>query len=207
MTDFVHLHAHSTYSILDAWGQPDAIIDRVVEAGLSAHTLTDHDSVSGHWKFQKAARAAGIKPIFGVEIRVVDNLAQREWKSEDGRRFYPYHLGLIARNQEGYRNLMQLTSRAWTQGIGGRGKFMPVVTWADIAEHNAGLIGTSGCLSSKLSRAILGQIPDDPKATMNALGFIFEPGMLFYEWQNIGLEAEVPLSLITHLTLPTTPYV
>ena len=189
MSDFVHLHAHSTYSILDAWGQPDQIVERVVEAGLEAHALTDHDSTSGHWKFQKAALEAGIKPLFGIEIRVMDDLSQREWRDSDGRRFYPYHLGLIARTQEGYRNLMKLTTLAWRQGIGGRGKYMPAVTWDDIKRHREGLIGTSGCLSGKLSRAILGQIDEDWRDVAEMMEDCFEPGMLFYEWQNIGMDA------------------
>lgn len=187
--DFVHLHAHSTYSILDAWGQPEQIVERVVEAGLSAHTLTDHDSTSAHWKFQKEAGTAGIKPLFGIEIRVMDDLSQREWRDEEGRRFYPYHLGLIARTQEGYSNLTQLTTLAWQQGIGGRGKYMPAVTWDDIREHQAGLIGTSGCLSGKLSRAILGQIEDHPLDVMGQIKDCFEPGMLFLEWQNLDMDA------------------
>jgi DNA polymerase III subunit alpha len=189
MSEFVHLHAHSTYSILDAWGQPEQIVERVVEAGHTAHALTDHDSTSGHWKFQKAANAAGIKPLFGIEIRVMDDLSQRTWKDAEGRRFYPYHLGLIARNAEGYKNLMQLTTLAWQQGIGGRGKYMPAITWEDVGRHQAGLAGTTGCLSGKLSRAILGQIPDDPADVAAQMEEMFEPGWLFYEWQNIGMDA------------------
>ena len=189
MTDFVHLHAHSTYSILDAWGQPEQIVKRVVEAGLTAHALTDHDSTSGHWKFQKEALKADIKPIFGIEIRVMDDLSQREWRDEEGRRFYPYHLGLIARNQDGYRNLMQLTTLAWQQGIGGRGKYMPAVTWDDIRAHQEGLIGTSGCLSGKLSRAILDQIPDHPDDVLHEMENCFEPGSLLLEWQNLDMDA------------------
>ncbi len=214
MTDFVHLHAHSTYSILDAWGQPEQIVERVVEAGLTAHTLTDHDSTSSHWKFQKEALKADIKPIFGIEIRVMDDLSQREWKDEDGRRFYPYHLGLIARNQDGYRNLMQLTTLAWQQGIGGRGKYMPAVTWDDIREHQAGLVGTSGCLSGKLSRAILDQIPDDPHDVLRQMEDCFEPNALWLEWQNLDMDAVKivadwvapwPNAVVTHDVHFTTP--
>lgn len=214
MTDFVHLHSHSTFSILDAWGQPSQIVERVVEAGLSAHALTDHDSTSGHWKFQTAAKEAGIKPLYGIEIRVMDNLSQRTSKDAEGRRFYPYHLGLIARNQEGYKNLMKLTTLAWRQGIGGRGKYMPAVTWDDIAEHQKGLIGTSGCLSGKISRAILGQIEDDWKDVAAQITDCFEPDSLFFEWQNIGMDAVVaaarklsklPNSVVTHDVHFTTP--
>ncbi len=207
MTDFVHLHAHSTYSILDSWGHPDAIVERLVEAGLSAHALTDHDSVSGHWKFDKAMREAELKPLFGIEIRVVDDLEQRHWKSEEGKRFYPYHLGLIATTNEGYRNLMRLTTQAWRQGIGGRGKYMPVVTWDQIREGSTGIVGTSGCLSGKISRAILGQIPDDWRQVKEEIESCFDPGHFFIEWQNISLDAcrevakvlaKEPNAVVTH---------
>lgn len=189
MTDFVHLHAHSTYSILDAWGQPDAIVERLVDAELGAHALTDHDSTSGHWKFNKAAKEAGIKPLFGIEIRVVDDLEQRDWKNEDGKRFYPYHLGLIAASPEGYQNLMRLTTLAWRQGIGGRGKYMPVVTWDQIRNMRKGVLGTSGCLSGKISRSILGQVADDWRQVKDEIEDCFDPGHFFIEWQNIDLDA------------------
>ena len=189
MAEFVHLHAHSTYSILDAWGQPEQIVERLIEAGLKAHTLTDHDSMSGHVKFEKEMHKADLKPIFGIEIRVVDNLEQREWKSEEGRRFYPYHMGLIARDAAGYRSLLRLTNLAWKQGIGGRGKYMPVVTWEDIERHNTGLIGTSGCLSGKISRAILGQVEDDYHDVMEMMESLFEPDSFLIEWQNLDLDA------------------
>ena len=189
MLNFCHLHAHSTYSILDAWGTPEQIVERLLEAELPAHALTDHDSTSGHWKFSKEMLGAGLKPIFGIEIRVVDNLEQREWKSPEGRRFYPYHLGLLARNQEGYKNLINLTSLAWSQGMGGRGKYMPVVTWDDLRKSSSGLYATSGCLSGKLSRAILGQVEDDWQDVLEMMTDCFEPDSLLIEWQNIGLDA------------------
>ena len=187
--NFVHLHAHSSYSILDAWGRPDQIVPRVVEAGLEAHALTDHDSVSGHIKFDKEMRAVDLKPIFGLEVRVMDDLSQREWRSEEGRRFYPYHMGLLARNNVGYHNLMMLTKLAWQQGIGGRGKYMPAVLWEDIEAHQEGLIGISGCLSGKISRAILGQIEDDYRDVIESIESRFEPDSYFIEWQNLDLDA------------------
>lgn len=207
MAEFVHLHAHSTYSILDAWGKPEQIVERLVEAGFDSHTLTDHDSISGHIKFEKEMLDAGLKPIFGVEIRTVDNLEQREWKSPEGRRFYPYHMGLIAKNAVGYKNLLYLINLAWRQGIGGRGKYMPVVTWDDIEQHNEGLYGTSGCLNGKPARAILGQVEDDYRDVLADMESRFQPGHFFVEWQNLNLDAvkqvaEVlapyPNTIVTH---------
>lgn len=189
MRKFVHLHAHSTYSILDSWGQPSDIVSRLEETGAEAHALTDHDSTSGHWKFNKEMKRAGIKPLFGIEIRVVDDLEQREWKSEDGSRFYPYHLGLIASSGEGYKNLMKLTTLAWQQGIGGRGKYMPVVTWDQIKKANSGLIGTSGCLSGKISRSLLGQLAQPWQSIRDEIENCFRPGSFFVEWQNIDIDA------------------
>lgn len=201
--NFCHLHAHSTYSILDAWGQPDQIAARVEEAGLTAHALTDHDSTSGHWKFSKEMLKRNLKPLFGIEIRVVDDLEQREWRSPEGRRFYPYHLGLIARTQEGYRNLTNLTTLAWAQGMGGRGKYMPVVTWGDIKRMSAGLVGTSGCLSGKLNRAVLGQVEDDWRDVLAMQQDCFEPGQFFVEWQNLPLDASVEVAKVLSLEANT----
>lgn len=205
MTEFVHLHAHSTYSILDSWGRPEDIVERLLETNNPAHALTDHDSISGHWKYDKVIKNTDRKPLFGVEIRVVDDLEQRKYKDEAGRRFYPYHLGLIARNDEGYRNIVRLISLAWRQGIGGRGKFMPVVTWDDIRSMNAGVIGTSGCLSGKISRDILAG--NSWRESFEMVESCFEPDSFFAEWQNIDLDAcrqvaaelsRLPNSVVTH---------
>jgi DNA polymerase-3 subunit alpha len=188
VAEFTHLHAHSTYSILDAWGSPEVIVERLKETGATAHALTDHDSISGHIKFDKAMRSADIQPLFGIEIRVVDDLDQRDLKV-DGKRFYPYHLGIIAATNEGYQNLLGLTALAWRQGMGGRGKYMPVVTWDQIEENNAGLVGTSGCLSGKVSRAILGQIDEPWQDVLADIESRFEYNRLLPEWQNVDLDA------------------
>lgn len=204
---FVHLHAHSTYSILDSWGQPADIVRRLEETGGEAHALTDHDSTSGHWKFRTEMESAGLKPLYGIEIRVVDTFEQKEQKDEEGARFYPYHLGLIAASEAGYKNLMELTTLAWSQGMGGRGKYMPVITWDQLRERQDGLIGTSGCLSGKLSRAILGQIPDKWQKVKEEIESCFKPDHFFVEWQNIDLDAcrmvaevlaKEPNAVVTH---------
>lgn len=187
--DYVHFHAHTTYSILDAWGTPDQIAERLEAVGARAHAITDHDSISGHWKMNKALTKIGVKPIFGIEIRVLDSLEQKTWRSPEGRRFYPYHLTLVAGTEEGYRNLVQLTSLAWRQGMGGRGMYMPVITWTDLTQYQKGLIGLSGCLNGKLSRAILGEVDTPWKQVLKEMEACFEPGNFYVEWQNINLDA------------------
>lgn len=142
----VSLHHHSTFSYMDGYGIPEHHVDRAVELEMSAIALTEHGNVSSHVRLEKAANAAGIKPIFGLEaytapmdMRETGN--QRKW-----------HLTMLAMNQQGYRNLMKLVTLSWAEGF----YRWPTVMGDWLAEYNEGLIVTSGCADSKLACDLLG---------------------------------------------------
>jgi DNA polymerase-3 subunit alpha len=139
---FVSLHHHSTYSFMDGFGQPVTHINRSAELGMSAQALTEHGNVSSHPSLEKAANAAGIKPIFGLE-------AYTELKPRSPKKF---HLTILAMNLTGYRNLMEIVTRSWAEGF----YRWPSVRGDMLREHNEGLIVLSGCSDSALACALLG---------------------------------------------------
>lgn len=147
MSEFVDLHLHSTHSTLDAFGHPDVIIARAKELGRKAIALTDHGSTSGHAMFEKEALAAGIKPIFGCEFYLVQNIEKmRENKTQEKS-----HISVTAKTQEGYRNLIRLVGKSYKDGF----YYRPTIDLPMLWEHSEGLWVFSGCTSSLSSKAII----------------------------------------------------
>ena len=147
MSDFVHLHVHSEYSLLDGLSDCDELAKRALELDMPALALTDHGAMYGAVRFYKACKAAGIKPIIGMEAYV----ARRGREDRDHQRDRsPYHLVLLAQNETGYQNLMRLATRAQLEGF----YYKPRVDRDLLEEHNDGLIVLSGCGSSELARRI-----------------------------------------------------
>jgi len=143
---FVSLHTHSTFSYGDGLGMPAEHVARVAELGMKALALTDHGNVSGHVKLDQAAKAAGIKPIFGLEAYTGPK-EMREIKQRA-----KWHQTILAADQTGYHNLMELVSRSYSEGF----YHDPTIHWDMLVDHNAGLIVTSGCADSLLSSTLLG---------------------------------------------------
>lgn len=145
LVKYVSLHHHSTYSYMDGYGTPEQHVQRAVDLGMPALALTEHGNVSSHVKLEKAALKAGIKPIFGVELYTgaVD---------EERRGKYKWHLTVLAENQIGYKNLLELVSRGWAEGF----YYEPTVSGEMLAEHSEGLVVLSGCAGSKLVCDLLG---------------------------------------------------
>lgn len=139
------LHHHSTYSYMDGYGTPEQHVQRAVDLGMPALALTEHGNVSSHVQLERAALKAGIKPIFGVELYTgaVD---------EERRSKYKWHLTVLAENQTGYKNLLELVSRGWAEGF----YHEPTVSGDMLAEHSEGLVVLSGCAGSKLVCDLLG---------------------------------------------------
>lgn len=142
MDKFVHLHNHCEYSLLDGYGHPDWFVKRAKELGQTAIAITDHGSVSSHYRWYESCKEAGIKPILGCEMYVVD-------KVEDKTRGY-YHITVLAKNLEGYRNLMKLVSFSYNEGF----YYKPKVDWKIFKQYSKGLIVTSGCPSGKTGEMI-----------------------------------------------------
>lgn len=144
MADFVHLHTHSEFSLLDGLGKLDHLIERAKSFGMDALALTDHGAMYGSFKFYLKAKAAGIKPIIGVETYV----ARRSRFDREGRiDTDPYHLILLAKNETGYKNLMKLVTIAHLEGY----YYKPRIDWELLTRHHEGLICTSACPRGQLA--------------------------------------------------------
>lgn len=146
-SDYVHLHNHTQYSLLDGLTKVPALIDYVKDQGMVAVAQTDHGTMSGAIEFYKAATAQNIKPIIGMETYVA---ARTHLDKDPGKDKPNFHLILLAMNNEGYQNLMALSTTANLQGY----YYKPRIDHALLEKHNAGLIVLSGCIGGEVGDAI-----------------------------------------------------
>ena len=148
MSDFIHLHVHSEFSLLDGLGKLDYLIAKAKSLGMDSLALTDHGSMYGSFKFYLKAKAAGIKPIIGVETYVARRLhTDKEGKMDTE----PYHLVLLAKNDVGYRNLMKLVTFAHLDGF----YYKPRIDWALLEKYHEGIICLSACLAGEVSQHLM----------------------------------------------------
>ena len=157
---FVHLHTHSEYSLLDGANRIDDLVGRAVELGMPALALTDHGNMFGAWEFQEKARARGIKPILGCEAYVAYG-DRRARKQEPGAPAHYAHLVLLAENRTGYSNLIKLSSIGYTEGFYRR----PRIDHEVLEEHAEGIICLSACLAGEVARYLQHERYDDAKRT------------------------------------------
>jgi DNA polymerase-3 subunit alpha len=148
--DFVHLHLHTEYSLLDGACRLDRLMDRARELKFHSLAITDHGVLYGAIDFYKAAREKGIKPILGCELYVAPG-SRLEKKSGGGGRDVYYHLGALAKDETGYRNLVKLATAAHLEGY----YYKPRVDKELLAAHKEGLIFLSGCLASEIPELIV----------------------------------------------------
>lgn len=146
---WVPLHVHSQYSILDAAASVEAIAERSAQFGLPAVALTDHGNLFGAVEFYKACKEVKVKPILGCEFYVAPE--SRFDRKKDPSGHSAYHLGLLAKNKEGYHNLCKLSSIGYLEGY----YYHPRIDYEVLKKHHAGLICLSGCLSSRIAYEIL----------------------------------------------------
>ena len=144
---FVHLHVHSHYSLLDGLAKIDELVDEAVKNKMPALALTDHGNMYGAIEFYKKAKKAGIKPILGVETYVAFESMHDKRPGIDDRR---YHLILLAKNERGYKNLIELITQSYLQGF----YYKPRIDKELLKKHCDGLIGLSACMAGELSRLI-----------------------------------------------------
>src|SRR5688572_8871510 len=148
-SEFVHLHVHSEYSLLDGAAQLEKLVGKAKELRFPALALTDHGNLFGAIDFYQAAQKAGIKPILGCELYVAPR-TRKERGSQDGGYEGANHLTVLVRNLTGYKNLIKLVSRAYLEGF----YYKPRVDKELLAAHADGLLVLSGCLNSEVSRLI-----------------------------------------------------
>ena len=147
MSGFIHLHTHSEFSLLDGLGRVTALAARAAELGQPALAITDHGVMYGVIDFYRACRKAGIKPIIGIEMYIAPRgMTDRDSKLDKS----PHHLILLARNNTGYQNLLQIATAGQLEGF----YYKPRVDKKYLGEHAAGLIALSGCGSGEIPRLI-----------------------------------------------------
>ena len=147
-SNFVHLHTHSHYSLLDGLAKIDDLINEAVRHKMPALALTDHGNLYGAIEFYKKAKAAKIKPIIGVEAYIAKRSLYEKQPGIDDKR---YHLILLAENNEGYQNLLKLVTISNLEGF----YYKPRLDKETIRKYSKGLIALSACLSGEISRALL----------------------------------------------------
>ncbi|MDR3207089.1 MAG: DNA polymerase III subunit alpha, partial [Oscillospiraceae bacterium] len=178
--DFVHLHLHTEYSLLDGACRIDRLMDRLKDLGQDAVAITDHGVMYGVVEFYKAAKAAGIKPVIGCEVYVAPRRRTDKVHEFDSG---PAHLILLCETETGYRNLCQLVSRAFIEGF----YVKPRVDRELLAEYHEGLICLSACLSGELSRKLLRGEYEGAKETALWYRDTFGADNYFLELQDPGL--------------------
>lgn len=174
---FTHLHLHSQYSLLDGAIRLKDLFPRLHDTGMNAVALTDHGNMFGAIDFYKAARKHDIKPIFGCEAYITDG----SMGDRTSRR--SFHFVLLARNLEGYRNLVYLVSKAYLEGF----YYNPRIDKKLLRERSGGLIGLSACLGGEVAQAVLNRGAERSVETILEYKSIFEPGCFFLEVQPNGL--------------------
>ena len=188
MAQFVHLHNHTEYSLLDGMlrisenHKPSKFLKSLVEQGIPAIAMTDHGNMYGALDFYESARGAGIKPIVGCEFYITEGKYTEKDKSRTG------HLTLLARNHEGYLNLMKLNSHAWVDGF----YYHPRIDKELLAKHSGGLLCLSGCLKGFLSQYVREEGGFE-KACALAKEYedIFGKGNYYIELMDHGIREEV----------------
>jgi DNA polymerase-3 subunit alpha len=180
--DFVHLHVHSEYSLLDGAARLEKLVHRAKELRFPALALTDHGNLFGSVDFFSACEKAGVKPILGCELYVAPG-SRFERSGQDGSYEGASHCTVLVRNRAGHANLMKLVSKAYLEGF----YYKPRVDRELLAQHADGLLVLSGCLNSEVSRQL--SAGEDAKARQTAGWYqeVFGKDHYFMEVQSHGL--------------------
>ncbi|HUZ06820.1 MAG TPA: DNA polymerase III subunit alpha, partial [Candidatus Paceibacterota bacterium] len=195
--DFVHLHLHTEYSLLDGACRLDRLVDKAHELKFPALAITDHGAMHGVIDFYKAAREKGIKPIIGCEVYVAPG-SRLEKKSGSaagigstggGRDVY-HHLGLLAKDETGYKNLIKLTTAAHLEGF----YYKPRIDKEILAAHSEGLIAMSGCLASEIPDWILKDQIDKARDAVDFFKQMLGAENFFLELQNHGISEQAKVN-------------
>ena len=193
--DFVHLHLHTEYSLLDGACRLDRLVDKAHELKFPALAITDHGAMHGAIDFYQAARAKGIKPIIGCEVYVAPgSRLEKKTSSAGGGRDVYHHLGLLAKDEAGYKNLIKLTTAAHLEGY----YYKPRIDKEILAAHKEGLIAMSGCLASEIPDLIMKDQIDRARGAVDWFKQTLGAENFFLELQNHGIaeQAKVNKQLI-----------
>ena len=182
MPEFVHLHLHSHFSLLDGANKIDGLASRAAELKMPAMALTDHGNLFGAVQFHDTLRAYGVKPIIGCEVYV----ARKGRKDRTGRSDQSNHLVLLASNEKGYRNLVKLVSLGFLEGF----YYRPRVDRELLDQHSNGLVALSACLKGSVAWNLSQDRYEEARREAADLCEIFGPGNFYLELQDHGIEEQ-----------------
>jgi len=193
---FTHLHVHTEYSLLDGASKLEELVAAAAADGQPALGITDHGNMYGVIDFYKTCRSHGIKPIIGTEAYMAHEhrnerptrrgkLDDTGGNTEKGAKLY-YHLTLLAENEIGYKNLIQVASRAFLEGY----YYKPKVDWEVLSDHSEGLIATTGCLGSHVNQALMQRTYTKAEELAGKFRDIFGPENYYVELQDHGIPAQ-----------------
>ena len=177
MKDFAHLHVHTEFSLLDGASRIKKLVKLVKDRGWSSIAITDHGNMYGVLQFYSECLANKIKPIIGCEFYICNDITKKEGKADLG------HLLLIAKNDQGYKNLMKLNSIAFVEGF----YYKPRIDYKVLEQYSEGIICLSGCLAAHIPSFIMQRRFDEAEALAIKMKHMFAPGDFYLEIQNHGI--------------------
>ena len=166
MKDFVHLHVHTEYSLLDGIARINKLVEITKERGYSAVAITDHGNMYGTLAFYEECVKAGIKPILGCEFYICSDLTKKQGKDDMG------HLVLLAKNEEGFHNLLKLNEIAFVDGF----YYKPRIDYKVLQEHSKGVICLSACVAGHIPQLILQRQFEEAETLAIKMKNMFEEG-------------------------------
>jgi DNA polymerase-3 subunit alpha len=184
MAEFVHLHNHSDFSLLDGAASVPSMVAKAKALGMGALALTDHGNMFGAVKFYDACREAGIKPIVGAEFYVAGGSRFERTGTENGNKYW--HLILLAKDAEGYRNLLKLSSASYTEGF----YYKPRIDFELLAAHAGGLIASSACIAGEVPSLILMGKEAEAERVAMRYAELFGKGGYYLELQDHGISEQ-----------------
>ena len=180
--DFVHLHNHSDYSLLDGAARIPKYIEMAQEMGMKHLGLTDHGNLFGALRFEQACHAAGINPVVGCEVYV--SPTSRYEKQSTG--YKNFHMVLYCKNEEGYRNLMRLVSKGYTEGY----YYRPRIDDELLEKYNKGLICSTACMAGEIPRYLVAGEYEKAKEKTLYYNDLFGEGNFYLEVMDHGIPEE-----------------
>ncbi|MGB5694414.1 MAG: DNA polymerase III subunit alpha [Polyangiales bacterium] len=186
--EFVHLHVHSEFSMLDGAIRIPRLIEHVAKMGMPAVAVTDSGNMFGAVQLVRACKQSDVKPILGCEVNFTSG------DRRDPKNHELHHLLLLASSQEGYHNLVRLVSAGWVDGMAVEGE--PRIDFETLRKHSKGVVGLSACMGGYVAQEILNKGPEVGRDAIAKLRDSFDPGHFFVELQDHGFPENRPLNQV-----------
>ncbi len=191
--NFVHLHVHSEFSLLDGAVRISGLIEKTKQLGMTSVALTDHGVMYGAVDFYRKALESGIKPLIGCEVyQAAGSRMDKQASSSSREEWGPFHLTLLAKNNTGYKNLMKMVILSFLEGF----YYKPRIDQQLLREYSGGIIGLSGCISGKIPKLIQQGRIDEAKQAMDGYLKIFAEGDFYLEIQDSGIPEQEEVNRI-----------